>query len=520
MIKLRRKKKINENLIVESQESKSISTAKKFWKDNGFPEDKFEKYLNQLRGTIPTLRTKDGGKFIYGCMRMYLQRQFNSHNDFVTINNILKIIVASHIDEYDRNLNDVTFSQLKRKFGKEISFNINKEKEQIAKLKLTGKCDYEVILIDSFEKAEEYKDYVDWCITYRKDMWENYTLDGLNTFYFMLKSGYKNIKKEKRENCPNDKYGLSMVAVSVCPDGSINSVTCRWNHSNGADDSQYSYVQLSEMLQKNFFDVFKPQEKTSASEKDKIEIISKQIIGKHITQKYDSDKIKLTICAEKYAFINILGYLNFIQIENRKFSKFLFPEWIKQKNRWDVFWAGTNCLGYKNSESKIFIYNINGELKFESSDCYGFLKEDTIINNNFTLTIHDRNFLKTGSKESWTTTWKIKLNQLSNITECSVLLKDEYTNSPGVLVFSFKKDNKSEPYFKLYEFKTGKDLTPEYIILHIDLNKQHNRYDVIVKNENDNTKSHMGVIYLNQYSKNYPKDKLNMDEENKLILNN
>lgn len=30
----------------------------------------------------------------------------------------------------------------------------------------------------------------------------------------------------------------------------------------------------------------------------------------------------------------------------------------------------------------------------------------------------------------------------------------------------------------------------------------------------------MGVIYLNQYSKNYPKDKLNMDEENKLILNN
>lgn len=142
-------------------------------------------------------------------------------------------------------------------------------------MKLTGKCDYEVILIDSFEKAEEYKDYVDWCITYRKDMWENYTLDGLNTFYFMLKSGYKNIKKEKRENCPNDKYGLSMVAVSVCPDGSINSVTCRWNHSNGADDSQYSYVQLSEMLQKNFFDVFKPQEKTSASEKDKIEIISK-----------------------------------------------------------------------------------------------------------------------------------------------------------------------------------------------------------------------------------------------------
>jgi hypothetical protein len=129
MIKLRRKKKINENLIVESQESKSISTAKKFWKDNGFPEDKFEKYLNQLRGTIPTLRTKDGGKFIYGCMRMYLQREFNSHKDFVTINNILKIIVASHIDEYDRNLNDVTFSQLKRKFGKEISFNIDKEKE-------------------------------------------------------------------------------------------------------------------------------------------------------------------------------------------------------------------------------------------------------------------------------------------------------------------------------------------------------------------------------------------------------
>ena len=58
MIKIRRKKKINESLILESQESKSISASKKLWVDYGLPEEKFETCLNQLRGCVTALKTK------------------------------------------------------------------------------------------------------------------------------------------------------------------------------------------------------------------------------------------------------------------------------------------------------------------------------------------------------------------------------------------------------------------------------------------------------------------------------
>ena len=68
-------------------------------------------------------------------------------------------------------------------------------------------------------------------------MWDTYTLGNTNAFYFLLKKGYEHEEKKQGENCPNDEYGLSMIAVSVCPDGSINSSTCRWNHDNGATDS-------------------------------------------------------------------------------------------------------------------------------------------------------------------------------------------------------------------------------------------------------------------------------------------
>ena len=96
MIKIKPFKKfINESkLITESQESKSISSAKKlFTISTGNPEEKFEDILNSLRNSIPSLKTKLGGKFILGAMRLYCSRQFNNHKDLDIFNNIIKIII-------------------------------------------------------------------------------------------------------------------------------------------------------------------------------------------------------------------------------------------------------------------------------------------------------------------------------------------------------------------------------------------------------------------------------------------
>lgn len=266
MIKIRRRKPLNESKFLnESQESKSIAAMKRLYRELGYKEENFEKTLNRIRDTFPVLRTKEGGKFILGTFRMYVRNMLSGYPDFVLLNQILKIIVASHIDEYDRNLNGESFGTLKRRFGGDIKNNIESDKKQISELRLTGKSDYTVRKISSFEDAKKYHDYCDWCITYREDMWATYTVDGQNAFYFMLKPGFENIERTEGENCPNDEYGLSMIAVSVCPDGSINSSTCRWNHDHGATDSQFDAVALSRLLQKDFYSVFKPNETESTS---------------------------------------------------------------------------------------------------------------------------------------------------------------------------------------------------------------------------------------------------------------
>lgn len=284
MLKIRRFKKIaNNNLILESQESKSISASKKLWVDCGYEQDKYDKYLNALRDAIPTLKSKDGGKFILGCFRLFINNQLSTHKNLTTLNSILRIIVSSHIEEYDRNLNGMSLRELKNKFGKDIQINIETIKKQISELKFDKKSPYKIVRIDSFEDAKEYHKYTDWCITYKEDMWDNYTMDGTNVFYFMLLPGFKNVERKEGERCPNDKYGLSMVAVSVCPDGSLNSSTNRWNHSNGATDYQYDYIMLSKMCQKNFFEVFKPKVEQEDNKKNSdIEFVEKELFGKKV----------------------------------------------------------------------------------------------------------------------------------------------------------------------------------------------------------------------------------------------
>lgn len=63
------------------------------------------------------------------------------------------------------------------------------------------------------------------------------------------------------ENAPLDEYGLSMVAVCVDKDGDLRTCTCRWNHSNGGNDNIMDTKQISQLVGRNFYDVFKPNNK-------------------------------------------------------------------------------------------------------------------------------------------------------------------------------------------------------------------------------------------------------------------
>ena len=89
-------------------------------------------------------------------------------------------------------------------------------------------------------------------------MFESYTNFGNGVFYFCLRNGWQKEEPIEGEDCPLDRYGLSMIAVSVNSDGSCNTITCRWNHENGGNDHIMTPKQLSQVIGCNFYDTFKP----------------------------------------------------------------------------------------------------------------------------------------------------------------------------------------------------------------------------------------------------------------------
>lgn len=109
-------------------------------------------------------------------------------------------------------------------------------------------------------------------------MYDSYTAEGDNIFYFCLKDGFENIQPEMGENCPKDEYGLSMIAVSVCPDGSLNTATCRWNHNNGGDDNIFTTEEISQIIGRNFYQTFLPPSPEDIKEIKKQKLMNYYVI--------------------------------------------------------------------------------------------------------------------------------------------------------------------------------------------------------------------------------------------------
>jgi len=254
--------KINKLFILaESQESKSISQAKKLAMERLKIDEKEADDLIRIsmRNDLPVLRTKNGGKFILGVTRMYCDQELNSAQVINQLNSTLKLVASdAHINEYDRNLNGLSAKELIDRFAKVMSDNFEAEKEKVNQMTFDTPSNYEIVRIDSFDDATKFSKYTDWCITHSRYMFDSYTNDGINQFYFCLRNGFENVDKEPTDGCPLDEYGLSMLAVCVDENGRLNTCTCRWNHDNGGNDSIMDTTQISKAIGMNFFNTFKP----------------------------------------------------------------------------------------------------------------------------------------------------------------------------------------------------------------------------------------------------------------------
>ncbi len=259
------KSRTNYYMINESQESKSQSEAIKLVMNKlGLDHTKADNFIRvDLRNDITQLRDKQLGKFTLGITRMYLNNEIKDSNTISDINATLKLLSA-HLNEYDRNLNGLSAEELISKFKQARENNVKKEKQEINRIEF-GTSDYEIVKIDSFNDAKKYYKYTNtnsrWCLTHMENMYDSYTCDGINQIYFCLKHGFEDVKQIKGENAPLDEYGLSMLSIIVNENGELAYCTTRWNHANGGNDSAMDAVEISKVVNVNFYEVFKPNAK-------------------------------------------------------------------------------------------------------------------------------------------------------------------------------------------------------------------------------------------------------------------
>ncbi len=252
-------------LLTESQESKSISAAKKLVMQKfGWDEARADEFVRkELRDAFSVLHhNSKAGKFILGLARMFCDGQLADGGIIMRLNSTLELIASdAHINEYDRNLNGMPAQELIDRFAGARKEMGDKDREEINSMEYQENNDYTIVQIDDFEQSSQYGKYTSWCVTHDPDMLDSYTSGGIGQFYFCLKNGFENVPEKQGEGCPLDEYGLSMVAVSVDGDGNLNTCTCRWNHDNGGNDNIMDTKQISQLIGRNFYGVFKPNNK-------------------------------------------------------------------------------------------------------------------------------------------------------------------------------------------------------------------------------------------------------------------
>lgn len=261
-------------ILSEGVETKNMKLAKHYLYNNkGFDEERAMKCIGQIKTDIPNSRMAKC-KFMLAMVRMFCNGELSDAETIMKVNKSLKYAASdAHVNEYDNDLNGMSASQFIEKFSGSAQVDLENDRNELSQQQYNSQASqYEIIRINSFDEASEYSNYVSWCVTHYPEMYASYTANGINLFYFCLRNGWRNEVQEPGEGCPLDSYGLSMIAVSVTPDGSCNTVTCRWNHENGGNDNIMTTKQLSEVIGYNFYDVFKPLTQ------EEIEIARKRVL--------------------------------------------------------------------------------------------------------------------------------------------------------------------------------------------------------------------------------------------------
>ena len=242
-----------------SRQSKNISKARKVVKVLS-PFNDPQQVIDVVRHDIPNARLNNC-KYLAGITRMYLNNEFCDQKTIKKINDTIKLIASAHFDEYDNDLNGMTANAIVERFKTEVDVELKSDVKLHNATQFIENKQYKIYRIESFEKASKFSPYTSWCVTKNKESYDLYTSNGYCLFYFCVRDDFKSVEEVKSEGCPLDNYGLSMIATSVDEDGRCNTITCRWNHDNNSNDGIMKPMELSKLIGRNYYQVFKPYTK-------------------------------------------------------------------------------------------------------------------------------------------------------------------------------------------------------------------------------------------------------------------
>ena len=242
-----------------SKESKNISKARRVIRKAKSSLNP-QQIIDAIRHDIPNSRLNDC-KHLAGVTRMALNDELNDYETIGKLNQTLKLLATAHADEYDNNLNGIAANELIERFRTESNVEYSNDVKAHNATQFVENTHYKIYRIDSFEEASKFSPYTSWCVTKGEDNYDAYTNNGYGLFYFCIRDDFKMTNAVQSEGCPLDDYGLSMIATSVDEDGKCNTITCRWNHGNGGNDNIMTPMQLSKLIGRNYYQVFKPYTK-------------------------------------------------------------------------------------------------------------------------------------------------------------------------------------------------------------------------------------------------------------------
>ena len=246
-------------LLTMSKESKNISKARRVIRKAKSTLNP-QQVVDDIRTNIPNARLNNC-KYLAGITRMYLNNEFCDQKTTKKINDTIKLIASAHFDEYDNDLNGMTANELIERFRTESNVEYSNDVKAHNATQFVENTHYKIYRIDSFEEASKFSPYTSWCVTKGENNYDAYTNNGYGLFYFCIRDDFKAVKAVPSEGCPLDNYGLSMIATSVDEDGKCNTITCRWNHDNNGNDNIMTPMQLSKLIGRNYYQVFKPYTK-------------------------------------------------------------------------------------------------------------------------------------------------------------------------------------------------------------------------------------------------------------------